>query len=54
MATVTFEKTFTAKDAADAFAQNYANAMWGYDPTIRIAAIDGQWVVMVTRQATCD
>lgn len=54
MATVTFEKTFTAKDAADAFAQNYASAMWGYDPIIRITATDGMWVVMITRSAACD
>ncbi len=54
MSTVTVEKTFTAKDAADAFAQNYAAQMWGYDPIIRITATDGKWVVMITRSAACD
>lgn len=54
MATVSLEQSFDTKDAADAFAANYANAMWGYDPTIRVCKIDAQWVVMITRSTTCD
>lgn len=54
MATISFEKTFTDKYAADAYAENYLNTMWGYDPTIRISVIDGQWVVTITRCASCD
>lgn len=54
MATVSFEKIFTDKYAADAYAENYLNTMRGYDPTIRIIVIDGQWVVTIIRCASCD
>jgi hypothetical protein len=54
MAMITVQKTFASHEEASEYAAAYAQCMWGYDPLIRVNAVDGLWVVYITRQASCD
>ena len=54
MAYVTIQKVFATGEEAHDFAITYSRDMWGYDPLIRVSSVEGQWIVDITRCASCD
>lgn len=54
MATITIQKVFATGAEAHDFAISYSRDMWGYDPLIRVSSVGDQWVVDITRCASCD